>query len=168
MDATDVIVLDGYLDEETVEGDAHCTTARFRLEVTPSEERVDMMVLPCSVRDWALARAVVALRPGDFVRVTGYLRLPATPDGPVWLEVHALQILAVLPPAPAGDPDGLHTEQPGIGDDALIERHGQYLLVHDPVGVTYVWTQTGAWVGETEDLNALADLLRAYEHHQGG
>lgn len=164
------IVLDGYLDDVIVPGDAGCTTARFRIEVTPTED-TDQTVLPCNVNDPVLARCVVTgLRPGDLLRVTGYLRLPATPGGPVWmhvlaLEVRALEFRAALAAATAGQGD-LSTVSATIGDDALIERYEQYLLVHDPVGVTYVWTRTGAWVGETEDLDALADLLRAFEHHQ--
>jgi len=166
---TGAIALDGYLVEETVPGDIDFSTARFRIEISPTDERTDQMVLPCSVNDPELARFVVShLQPGDLLRVTGFMRLPRTPDAPIWFEVLTLELLASVPvQAPAGQGDAF-TAEPTIGADVLIERYGRYLLVHDPVGVTYVWTQTGAWVGETEDLTALADLLRAFEHHQGG
>ncbi|WP_042428187.1 hypothetical protein [Streptacidiphilus anmyonensis] len=167
MDTADVVVLDGFLDEETVPGDADCTTARFRIVIEPTDERTDQMVLPCSVSDPILAHQVVTdLRPGDLLRVTGYLRLPTTPDDPIWLHVLALELRALVP-EPADQAEPL-TAQPTISEDGLIERFGRYLLFHDPVGVSFVWTETGTWVGETEDLDALSDLIRAFEHAHPG
>ena len=89
---TEALVLDGHLDEETVPGDRHGTTARFRLIVSPTDERADEMMLPCSVADPAMAAVVLHdLAPGEPLRVTGYLRLPRTPDEPMWLVVEALE-----------------------------------------------------------------------------
>ncbi|MFJ9412467.1 hypothetical protein [Streptomyces sp. NPDC101393] len=96
--ADDAIALDGFLDEETVPGDVHGSTARFRLTVSPTDERADEMILPCSVADPSLAHAVIHdLVPGDKLRVTGYLRLPRTPDEPVWLVVTTLAVLETAP-----------------------------------------------------------------------
>ncbi|MFE7614357.1 hypothetical protein [Streptomyces sp. NPDC057496] len=97
--ATDTnVVLDGFLDEETVPGDLHGTTARFRLVVSPTDERADEMVLPCTVTDPELAHAVIHdLAPGDQLRVTGYLRIPRTPDEPMWLAVTTLTVLETAP-----------------------------------------------------------------------
>ncbi|MEW2458911.1 hypothetical protein [Streptomyces albus] len=46
MGDADAIVLDGFLDEETVPGDPYGSTARFRLTVSPTDERTDEMILP--------------------------------------------------------------------------------------------------------------------------
>ncbi|MET9208233.1 hypothetical protein ABZW38_24190 [Streptomyces bacillaris] len=93
MAADDAIALDGFLDEETVPGDLHGSTARFRLTVSPTDERADEMILPCTVADSVLAHAVIHdLVPGDKLRVTGYLRLPRTPDEPMWLVVTELAV----------------------------------------------------------------------------
>ncbi|MGG7569791.1 hypothetical protein [Streptomyces sirii] len=92
----DAIALDGFLDEEAVPGDLNGSTARFRLTVSPTDERTDEMILPCSVADPVLAHAVLSdLQPGDQQRVTGCLRLPRTPDEPMWLSVGQLEVLAV-------------------------------------------------------------------------
>ncbi|MFI6768166.1 hypothetical protein [Streptomyces sp. NPDC050355] len=74
----DAIALDGFLDEEAVPGDLNGSTARFQLTVSPTDERTDDMILPCSVADPVLAHAVLSdLQPGDQLRVTNCLRLPA-------------------------------------------------------------------------------------------
>ncbi|MFE1891733.1 hypothetical protein [Streptomyces microflavus] len=75
MGTSDAIVLDGFLEEETVTSDLHGSTARFRLTVFPTDERTAEMVLPCGVTDPGLALAVIHdLVPGDKPRVTGHLR----------------------------------------------------------------------------------------------
>ncbi|MGP3633876.1 hypothetical protein ACTU45_10995 [Streptomyces sp. 24-1644] len=94
MDTNDAIALDGFGDEETVPGDLHGATARFRLTVSPTDE----MVLPCSVTDPELAHAVIHdLVPSDKLRVTGHLRLPRTPHEPMWLVVSTLAVLETAP-----------------------------------------------------------------------
>ncbi|MFC9004492.1 MULTISPECIES: hypothetical protein [Streptomyces] len=78
MGTSDAIVLDGFMEEETVTSDLHGSTARFRLTVFPTDERTAEMVLPCGVTDPGLALAVIHdLVPGDKPRVTGHLRPPA-------------------------------------------------------------------------------------------
>ncbi|WP_202419484.1 hypothetical protein [Streptomyces sp. YIM 132580] len=56
---TEPIVLDGFLEEATVPGDLHGSTARFRITVSPTDERTDELVLPCGVTDPELAKAVL-------------------------------------------------------------------------------------------------------------
>jgi hypothetical protein len=161
---TGAIALDGYLAEETVPGDIDFSTARFRIEISPTDERTDRMVLPCSVSDPELARfAVSHLQPGDLLRVTGFMRIPRTPDAPIWFEVLTLELLAPVPVQAPADQGDAFTAEPTIGADVLIERYGRYLLVHDPVGVTVLWSESGSWVGETEDPGTLADLIAAFE-----
>ncbi|MFE9700577.1 hypothetical protein [Streptomyces sp. NPDC006270] len=155
---TEPIVLDGFLEEGTVPGDLHGSTARFRLTVSPTDERTDEMILPCSVTDPALALAVIHdLAPGDKLRVTGHLRLPRTPDEPVWL---AVSTLAVLETAPLlSDPATLAT--------AVLERYGPYAcwLDADTPDVE-VFTDAGTWVGTAPEPNAISELLEAFEQRQ--
>ncbi|MFE1927546.1 hypothetical protein ACFW91_33950 [Streptomyces asoensis] len=108
MDDTGIaMTLDGYLDDETVPGSPHETSARFRLIISPTDERADEMVMPCTATTPALAAAVLHdLVPGDQLRVTGYLRLPRTPDEPIWLDVTMLEILWTAPLTPAADNTG--------------------------------------------------------------
>ncbi|MEU9438709.1 hypothetical protein [Streptomyces sp. NPDC048252] len=73
------VTLDGFLYDEVVRGDQGETTARFRLIVSPTDEVVDEMVLPCTATTPALAGAVLHdLAPGDQLRITGYLPAPHT------------------------------------------------------------------------------------------
>ncbi|MFG2097215.1 hypothetical protein [Streptomyces sp. NPDC048612] len=90
----DLLVLDGFLDEPTIPGDAIGSTARFRLTLSPTHEAMDDVVLPCSVTDPEMARAVLHdLAPGDQLRVTGYLHLPRTPTDRMFLVVRELHVL---------------------------------------------------------------------------
>jgi hypothetical protein len=152
------IVLDGFLKEETVPGDLHGSTARFRLTVSPTDDRTDEMVLPCRVADPEMAHTVLhELVPGDQLRVTGYLHLPRTPDEAMWL---AVTELTVLHPAPLlGDPDSIAT--------TVLERYGPYVCVFDADTTTIpVFTQTGAWVGTAEQPTDIGELLADYEQRQ--
>jgi hypothetical protein len=54
----DDITLTGFLDEDAVPEEAG-TRARFRLCVSPTDDRVDELALPCSVADPELARALL-------------------------------------------------------------------------------------------------------------
>ncbi|MFJ1751189.1 hypothetical protein ACIOJD_33915 [Streptomyces sp. NPDC088116] len=156
---TDAIALDGFLDEETVPGDLHGSTARFRLTVSPTDERADEMILPCSVADSELAHTVLhELVPGDQLRVTGYLRLPRTPDEPMWLIVTTLAVLATAPLL--SDPATVAT--------AVIERYGPYVCWFDAEdsGEVPVWTETGVWVGTAGDPGALGELIEEFEQRQ--
>ncbi|MFD5728293.1 hypothetical protein ACFWMT_19680 [Streptomyces sp. NPDC058368] len=152
------IALDGFLDEETVPGDLHGSTARFRLTVSPTDERADEMILPCTVADSALAHAVIHdLVPGDKLRVTGYLRLPRTPDEPMWLVVTKLAVLESAPQL--SDP---------AAATAVIERYGSYVCWFDAEdsGEVPVWTEAGVWVGTAGDPSAPGELIEAFEQRQ--
>lgn len=165
----DPIALDGFLDEETV-GDQHGTTARFRLVVSPTDERVDEMLIPCSVTDPALAHSVLhELMLGDQLRVTGYLRLPRTPDDVMWLEVHTIEVLNTAP-LRLVDPDAPLPGEPPLTEELredqavpLLERCASYVVLHDPTGLTHVWHATGACVGETDNPADITDLIDTFE-----
>ncbi|MFI0915473.1 hypothetical protein [Streptomyces abikoensis] len=170
----DAIALDGFLDEETVPGDLHGTTARFRLTLSPTDERTDETILPCTVADPMLAHAVLYdLQPGAQLRVTGYLRLPRTPDEPMGLHVDAIEVLAAAPFAgPAEDvldasPAELHVmtgHVATLAEHGLIERYGPYVVYHDPeIAATSVWTATGAWVGKAEYPATVGGLIDQFE-----
>ncbi|MEU3049177.1 hypothetical protein ABZ705_22160 [Streptomyces sp. NPDC006984] len=138
-------------------GDLHGSTARFRLTVSPTDERTDEMILPCSVTDPALAHAVIHdLAPGDKLRITGYLRLPRTPDEPMWLVVTTLAVLETAPQL--SDP---------AAATAVIERYGPYVCWLDADTTdAEVFTEGGTWVGTAPEPNDLGELLEAFEHRQ--
>ncbi|MFI2292933.1 hypothetical protein [Streptomyces niveus] len=154
----DPIALDGFLDEETVPGDMDGSTARFRLTVSPTDERTDEMILPCTVSDPAMAHRVLhELVPGDQLRVTGHLRLPRTPDEPMCLDVARLEVLHAAPPL--GAPESVAT--------AVLERYGPYAcVIYADTTAVPVWTETGVWVGTAADLGELGGLLEAFEQRQ--
>ncbi|MFC9602482.1 hypothetical protein ACFTTN_03340 [Streptomyces niveus] len=117
---SDAIVLDGFLDDEIAPG-PHGSTARFRLTVSPTDELVDEMILPCTVNEPVMAYAVLhELRPGDQLCVTGHLRLPRTPDEPMWMDVNALEVLDTAPLM--STPESVVT--------TVLERYGPYACVH--------------------------------------
>ncbi|KOU45742.1 hypothetical protein ADK56_32540 [Streptomyces sp. MMG1522] len=156
--AADAIALDGFLEEETVPGDLHGSTARFRLTLSPTGERTDEMILPCTVADPALAHAVIHdLVPGDKLRVTGHLHLPRTPDDPMWLAVTTLAVLETAP---------LLTD-PAAFTTAVIDRYGPYLCWFnaDTTGVD-VFTETGTWVGTAPAPDEISARLDAFEQRQ--
>ncbi|MFD3484916.1 hypothetical protein [Streptomyces sp. NPDC058665] len=153
---TDPIVLDGYLDDETVPG-LHGAAGRFRVIVSPTDEMADEMILPCSVTDPVMAHAVLDLVPGDHLRVTGHLRLPRRPDEPMWLVVTAVEVLASAPFM--GAPETVGT--------AVMERYGPYICWHDAdTTAVPVWTENGAWVGIATDPSELGELFEAFEQRQ--
>ncbi|MFJ9690384.1 hypothetical protein ACIRRX_32425 [Streptomyces bacillaris] len=156
--ADDAIALDGFLDEETVPGDLHGSTARFRLTVSPTDERADEMILPCTVADFELAHAVIHdLVPGDKLRVTGYLRLPRKPDEPMWLVVTTLAVLETAP----------ELSGPAAVTTAVLERYGPYICWFDADTPTVeVFTDAGTWVGTAPDPDAIGVLLEAFEQRQ--
>lgn len=156
--ADDAIALDGFLEEETVPGDLHGSTARFHLTLSPTDERTDEMILPCSVADPALAHAVTHdLVPGDKLRVTGYLRLPRTPDEPMWLVVTTLTVLETA----------LELSDPAAVATAVIERYGPYVCWFDADTTDVeVFTETGHWVGTAPEPNDLGELLETFEQRQ--
>ncbi|MEV5620336.1 hypothetical protein [Streptomyces bacillaris] len=155
---TEPVVLDGFLEEETVPGDLHGSTARFRIIVSPSDERTDEMVLPCGVTDPELAHAVLHdLVPGDTLRVTGHLHLPRTPGEPMWLAVITLTVLETAPLD--ADPASVAT--------AALERYGPYVSWFDAdTDAVDVFTETGTWVGTAPAPDEIGDLLEAFEQRQ--
>lgn len=174
---SDGIVLEGYLDDEAIPGDQEVIRARFRLCISPTDELVDEMTLPCSVCDPELAHAVLhELRPGDQIRVTGYLALPRISGHPMWLQVTTIELLGT-PPLPLTDAtETLRTTGPGENDAAIpvtsalsehggLERYGPYISYDDPdTAATSVWTAAGAWVGTAVYPRTAGDLITAYEH----
>ncbi|MFF3085878.1 hypothetical protein ACFVRB_12590 [Streptomyces nojiriensis] len=140
-------------------GDLHGSTARFRLTISPTDERTDEMILPCSVADPAMAHSVIHdLVPGDKRRVTGYLRLPRTRDEPMWLVVPTLAVLETAP----------QLSHPAALSTAVIERHGPYVCWFDAEdsGEIPGWTEAGVWVGTAGDPDALSELIEAFEQRQ--
>lgn len=155
---TEPIVLDGFLEEATVPGDLHGSTARFRITVSPTDERTDEMVLPCGITDPELAHAVLNdLVSGDKLRVTGHLCLPRTPDDPVWLAVSTLAVLETAP---------LLTD-PAAVTTAVLERYGPYACWFDAdTDAVDVFTETGTWVGTAPAPDEIGDLLDVFEQRQ--
>jgi hypothetical protein len=159
MTADDAIVLDGFLEEETVPGDLHGHTARFRLTVCPTDEgadeRVDEMVLPCRITDPVMAAAVLRdLVPGDHLRVTGHLRLPRTPEAAMHLVVTALTVLQTA----------LLLAGPAAVATAGVDRYGPYLCWLDAdTSDVEVFTENGAWVGVADTPAEFEGLLEAFE-----
>ncbi|WP_331747523.1 hypothetical protein OG365_40810 (plasmid) [Streptomyces sp. NBC_00853] len=154
----DAITLEGFLDEKPAPGDPDRTTARLRLTVSPTDERIEEMILPCRVDDPAMAHLVLhELIPGDQLRVTGYLRLPRTPDEPLWLIVSALEVLQPAPQLTAT----------AALFASVIERCGPYLhYIDGDTGQVEVWTETGAWVGWADTPGELTAVLDEFEHGQ--
>ncbi|MEU9663521.1 hypothetical protein [Streptomyces chartreusis] len=150
------IVLDGFLDGEIVPGDLHGATARFRVIVSPTDERADEMVMPCTAGDPVMAAAVLRdLHPGDQLRVTGYLRLPGMPDEPMWLAVTELELLHPAPQQSTGT---------GHAATAVLERYGPYVTYVDAATEHVpVWTETGTWVGVADNPIGVDDVIDAFE-----
>ncbi|MGI5532533.1 hypothetical protein ACQEVX_35730 [Streptomyces syringium] len=153
--AADAITLVGFLDEETVPGDLHGSTARFRLTVSPTDEHTDELILPCTIADPQMAHTVLhELVPGDQLHVTGYLHLPRTPEDPMRLVVTELTLMQ---PAPR------------LSDQAtaIIERYGPYVCWFDAdTPDVEVFTEAGDWVGTAPEPNGIGQLLAAFEHRQ--
>ncbi|MEU2462368.1 hypothetical protein ABZ604_32905 [Streptomyces sp. NPDC012473] len=146
-----IVTLYGFLDEDTVPGNTSNTTARFRLTISPSDEKVDEALLPCVITDPALAfTALTELVPGDELRLTGHLQLPQSAGQPMCLYVLTLETIT---PAPERTTSTVH-----------IERNGPYVYVFDADHSSVpVWTESGKIVGVAEDPAAIAQLLADYE-----
>jgi hypothetical protein len=176
---TDGIVLDGFLDEEVAADDTTGTRARFRLIVSPTDELVDEMVLPCSVADSELTAAVLhELRPGDHIRVTGYLGLPRISGHPMWLNVLTLELLNTLPLDPADDEaddqaDDASTTAAAapvvpagdtLSDIGRLERFGPYIVWSDPdLSADTIWTENGELLGTAVYPDTATDLIDTHQ-----
>lgn len=147
------VVLEGFLDEETSPG-TRDDSARFRIHLAADADRVDEAVLPCVVANPALAAVVLNGRKrGDLLRVTGHLRLPQRPDGAMWMEVHAID---VLHPTLVPDRDDEEVTP-------FIERYASYVVIYDPDGLTHVWHEAGSPIGSTDDPSEISVLIHTYE-----
>ncbi|WUT01742.1 hypothetical protein OHA46_33845 (plasmid) [Streptomyces sp. NBC_00708] len=147
------------MDEEAEPDEQHESRVRFRLIVSPTDSLVDETILPCAVTDPQMAHAVMHdLVPGDKLRITGDLRLPRTPNEPMWLAVRTLAVLEIAP----------RLTDPGAVSTVVIERYGPYLcwLDSENSGEVPVWTEAGVWVGTAVDPSALGDLINTFEQRQ--
>ncbi|GHB68068.1 hypothetical protein GCM10010377_68730 [Streptomyces viridiviolaceus] len=162
MDDT-AIVLDGYLDDQTLPDDLHGTRACFQLVVSPTDDRIDELVMPCHVVDPELAHAVLHdLGAGDLLRVTGELHLPRTPGDGLRLHVTDITVLETGPDLAHADTDQDLAPE-ALPDHGLLERHGDYQVWHDPdTGRSSVWHTSGEWAGTTDDPTALTDVITAH------
>ncbi|MGW1364541.1 hypothetical protein ACWCQP_44950 [Streptomyces chartreusis] len=149
------IVLDGFLDEEIVVG-PHGATVRFRIVTSPTDERADEMIMPCTASDPVTAKTVLHdLQSGDQLRVAGHLQLPRTPDEPMWLDVTTLDLVQSAPLR-------------SLAMTTVLERQGPYVCYLDAdTAEVLVWTETGAWVGVADTPADLGDLLDEYEQSHG-
>ncbi|MFF8960783.1 hypothetical protein [Streptomyces sp. NPDC014894] len=107
--------------------------------------------MPCTTGDPRLAHALLTdIQPGDLLRVSGFLTLPDSADGAVRLSVDALEVLATVP----------------LLGSTVLDRYGPYLVVFDAdTDSVPVFTETGAWVGEAADPDAISDVIDAFEHN---
>ncbi|MGW1534448.1 hypothetical protein [Streptomyces aureus] len=157
------IVLDGYLDDQTLpDGPSGITTA-FQLVVSPTDNRIDELVMPCQITDQALAHSVLhELGASDLLRVTGHLRLPQVPGDGLRLHVTAIAMLeSGCDLASVATEEDLAGE--ALSDAGVIERYGAYQVWHDPdTGRSSAWHSTGQWVGET-DPASLGPAINAHE-----
>jgi hypothetical protein len=157
------IVLDGYLDDQTLPDDPHATTAVFQLVVSPTDDRIDELVMPCHTADSALAHTVLhELGASDLLRVTGRLRLPRIPGDGLRMYVTAIAVLeSGCDLASVATDDDLAPE--ALSDTGVIERYGAYQVWHDPdISRSSVWHTTGGWVGVADPAD-LSTVITAHE-----
>jgi hypothetical protein len=152
------------------------------------------MVLPCSVSDPELTNAVLhELRPGDHIRVTGYLGLPHISGHPMWLQVLTLELLGTLPldPTDEADDDQADDADDDQADDAddttaaaagpmmpssdtlsdvgSLERFGQYIVWSDPdTAADTVWTTTGELLGTAVYPDTCTTLIDTHQRRAYG
>ncbi|WP_331732430.1 hypothetical protein [Streptomyces sp. NBC_00989] len=163
-EADRLIILDGYLDDGTLpDGLAAEAPVRFQLVVSPTEDRIDELVMPCTVTNPELAYAVVNdLGANDLLRVSGHLLLPHDPRDGIRLEVSAIRALE----------NGIDlcqsTSEDELGPAVLsehgyIERYADYQTWNDPdTYLTSIWHASGEWVNSTDDPSTLSDLIAAH------
>jgi hypothetical protein len=164
------LTVEGYLDQHPVPGDLHGTTAQCRLVLTPSDSILDDAVLPCTITDPLIARAILHdLEPGDLLRVQGVLTLDSPGEGPgeaaTRLRLAVLSVEVPDQPAPASRAGSLEPldAPPPTAVPTAVGWHGRYVTVTTtPDEPVTVWTETGAPVG-TALPDGIDALIRDHE-----
>ncbi|MGW0730443.1 hypothetical protein [Streptomyces mirabilis] len=160
-----LIVLEGYLDDRTIPEDGPGASVRFQLAVSPTDDRLDDLLIPCTVVGHPqLAHAVMHdLGISDLLRISGHLQLPQEPGDGLRLHVNAIQVLdSGVDLSRAGSKEGLEAEV--LAESGRIERRGNFQMWHDPgARQSSVWHASGEWVDSTDDPNALDDLIAAHQ-----
>lgn len=162
-DAHNLIVLDGYLDDQTLPNDLDETPVRFQLVVSPTDDRIDELVLPCTVTNPDLAHAAVhELGASDLLRVTGHLRLPHSPGDGLLLQVLAIHVLdSGVDLNHVVSHDELQPQV--LSAYGYLERYTDYQAWNDPdTCLTSLWHESGQWVDSTDDPSTLNDLITAH------
>ena len=158
-----LITLVGYLDDETLPDGLVEVPVRFQLVVSPTDDRIDELVIPCTVTNPELAHAVVNdVGDNDLLRVSGHLLLPSDPRDGIRLQVSAIHVVE----------DGVDlsqaTSEAELGPAVLsecgyIERYADYQTWNDPdTCLTSVWHASGEWVDSTDDPSTLSDLIAVH------
>ncbi|MEU6885564.1 hypothetical protein ABZ918_10200 [Streptomyces viridosporus] len=100
------LALDGYLTADPVPGDRDGTVC-WRLSCSAGTDHMaEEAIIPCTTMEPEIVHALLTERqPGDLLRVTGHLALPATASGVIQLHVESLEVLWEAPLLDA-DEDG--------------------------------------------------------------
>jgi hypothetical protein len=122
--------LDGFLADDAEPGERE-GTACWRLTCSAGTDHLrDEAVIPCTTVKPEVAHALLTERqPGDLLRVTGHLTLPATADGVLRLHADTLEVLWEAPSLDGEeDRDDAGTMTATDADrDAAIEALGEAL-----------------------------------------
>ncbi|MGC2997134.1 hypothetical protein ACPF8X_01685 [Streptomyces sp. G35A] len=92
------LALDGYLTADPVPGDRDGIVC-WRLSCSAgTDHMVEEAIIPCTTMEPEIVNALLTERqPGDLLRVTGHLTLPATAGGVIQLHVDTLEVLWEAP-----------------------------------------------------------------------
>jgi hypothetical protein len=115
------LALDGYLTADPVPGDRDGTVC-WRLSCSAGTDHMaEEAIIPCTTMEPEIVHALLTERqPGDLLRVTGHLTLPATAGGVIQLHVDTLEVLWEAPLLDAEETeDGGNSE--GSGDTAVAD-----------------------------------------------
>lgn len=98
------LALDGYLTADPVPGDRDGTVC-WRLSCSAGTDHMaEEAIIPCTTMEPEIVHALLTERqPGDLLRVTGHLALPATASGVIQLHVESLEVLWEAPLLDAED-----------------------------------------------------------------
>ncbi|WP_415940013.1 hypothetical protein [Streptomyces sp. 039-1] len=164
---SDLLVLDGYLDDQTLPDEILGAPVRFQLVVSPTEDRVDELVLPCTVTQSELAHAIVnELGASDLLRVSGRIRLPQTPGDVLQLDVTAIEVLDTgVDLASVSTDDEIGPAE--LSEHGFVERTGHYQVWHDPdAGLSSIWHTSGTWLDSTDDPSELGTVIEVFEQRR--